>query len=29
LVFAIANVPMLMRHGLQAGDVAETVPPPE
>jgi intracellular septation protein len=29
LVFAIANVPMLMRHGLQAGDAANTVPPQE
>lgn len=29
LLFAIANVPMLMRHGLQAGDAAATVPPQE
>ena len=29
LVFAIANVPMLMRHGLQAGDAGNTVPPQE
>ncbi|MFL0413810.1 septation protein A [uncultured Sphingomonas sp.] len=29
MIFAIANVPMLMRHGLQAGEVAETVPPSE
>ncbi|MCD2315717.1 septation protein A [Sphingomonas sp. IC-11] len=29
LIFAIANVPMLMRHGLQAGDAAATIPPQE
>ena len=29
MIFAIANVPMLMRHGLQAGDVGKTVPPQE
>lgn len=29
LVFAIANVPMLMRHGLQAGDAPATIPPQE
>lgn len=29
LLFAVANVPMLMRHGLQAGDAAATVPPQE
>lgn len=29
LVFAMANVPMLMRHGLQAGDAAATIPPQE
>lgn len=27
LLFAFANVPMLMRHGLQAGDAAGAVPP--
>ena len=29
MIFAIATVPMLMRHGLQAGDVGKTVPPQE
>ena len=29
LIFAIANVPMLVRHGLQTGDAADTVPPQE
>lgn len=29
LIFAIANVPMLMRHGLQADDAGKTVPPQE
>lgn len=29
LLFAMVNVPMLMRHGLQAGDAAATAPPPE
>lgn len=29
LLFAVGNVPMLMRHGLQAGDAAATVPPQE
>ena len=29
LVFAILNVPMLMRHGLQAQDASKTVPPQE
>ncbi|OWK29304.1 septation protein A [Sphingomonas dokdonensis] len=29
LLFAVGNVPMLMRHGLQAGDAASTVPPQE
>lgn len=27
LLFALANVPMLMRHGLKAGDATEVVPP--
>ncbi len=27
LVFAVANVPMLIRHGLRAGDAAPPVPP--
>jgi intracellular septation protein len=27
LVFAVANVPMLMRHGLNAGDAAKALPP--
>jgi len=27
LIFAMANVPMLMRHGLETKDVPETVPP--
>ncbi|MFW2852383.1 septation protein A [Sphingomonas sp. TX0543] len=27
LVFAFANVPMLMKHGLQAGSAPETIPP--
>lgn len=27
LIFAMANVPMLMRHGLETQDVPETVPP--
>lgn len=26
-LFAIANVPMLLRHGLQTGDAVETIPP--
>ncbi|MDF2603651.1 septation protein A [Sphingomonas sp. ABOLG] len=29
MIFAIANVPMLMRHGLQAGNIPDTIPPQE
>lgn len=29
LAFALANVPMLVRHGLRTGDAADTVPPQE
>lgn len=29
LMFAVANVPMLMRHGLSVDDASETVPPQE
>ena len=29
MIFAIANVPMLLRHGLQAGNIPDTIPPQE